>query len=636
MVTMTNLRSPNLMTPERFPDRDLLRRFIHDGDEQAFARIVERHAALVMSVCRRVVGQSADVDDAFQATFFALSRRPHSIYECRSLSGWLYSVAWRTSVRLVRLRNRTTMQSLPELTPSAEADPLDLITEAGNLAALDEELNQLPEKYRNVLVMSYFAEQTNQEIADQLNESKGAVDGRIRDARRLLRVRLARRGVEVGVLAIAAGMTQAAAATVPPALIQTTIRFGSLNPALSTNEMIPGVDLARLKLLTLTGTSLMTTRTGFATVAGMLFLSGVFGMARLTATQEGSGAGDGLSQGTLLNPDAAAGGVEVLPLAVPAIVRGVPFESELATTPATVADVQPATKSMTAVGKKTGAAVEFASPSARKAERQIHEMMRTERISAISFPGDTSLDEVLKVLADSLSNSRGEPLLILLDETDPDIGENPHFLEETTVSNVHLPEGSMTIASALELIFAKVKDQELTWIVKDEVLLITTVATAESEENLILRSYDITHLRGIKFPSERTVAGGSGGGHFGGAGVEGGGMGGGGGFFSLRDTDSVKSSEQPAAGVQQPPGMSPNVATQVRRPVSWEDGLVLVIQEMTSPPCLWIQNGDDIGSMSLAGNRLLVYQTRRGHEKVVQVLDELGIAAEEIGEAEAP
>ena len=47
------------------------------------------------------------------------------------------------------------------------------------------------------MAMNYFAQQTNQEIADQLNESKGAIDGRIRDARRMLRVKLARRGVEL-------------------------------------------------------------------------------------------------------------------------------------------------------------------------------------------------------------------------------------------------------------------------------------------------------------------------------------------------------------------------------------------------------------------------------------------------------
>jgi len=175
MSAMTHSSDSNANNSALPSDRDLLRRFIFDGDEASFAAIVERHAALVMSVCRRVVGQSPDVDDAFQATFFALSQRPESIYECRSLSGWLYSVAWRASVRLVRLRKRTMTQPLPEHVPASEPDPLDVIAQASDLASLDEELNQLPQKYRDVLVMSYFAQQTNQEIADQLNERKEPV-----------------------------------------------------------------------------------------------------------------------------------------------------------------------------------------------------------------------------------------------------------------------------------------------------------------------------------------------------------------------------------------------------------------------------------------------------------------------------
>ncbi len=63
-------------------------------------------------------------------------------------------------------------QPLTDQIPAAEPDPLDVIAQASDLATLDEELNQLPQKYRDVLVMSYFAQHTNQEIADQLNESK--------------------------------------------------------------------------------------------------------------------------------------------------------------------------------------------------------------------------------------------------------------------------------------------------------------------------------------------------------------------------------------------------------------------------------------------------------------------------------
>lgn len=71
-------------------DNVLLSRFVLDSDETAFAEIVRRHGSLVMAVCRRVVGQAADADDAFQATFLALAHRPRSVRQCRSLTGSMY------------------------------------------------------------------------------------------------------------------------------------------------------------------------------------------------------------------------------------------------------------------------------------------------------------------------------------------------------------------------------------------------------------------------------------------------------------------------------------------------------------------------------------------------------------------
>ncbi len=273
---------------QRLSDGVLLRRFVQDADELAFAIIVERHAGLVMSVCRRVVGQSADCDDAFQATFYALSQRPDSIRDCRSLTGWLYSVAWRTSVRLVRLRKRSKMETLPEQVQSSQPDPLDRIAEANDLAALDEELHQLPDKYRHVLVMNYFAQQSSQEIADQLNESKGTIDGRIREGKRMLRVRLARRGVEIGVLAIATTLTQSASASVSPALISSTTQLAKLSSGFGSMASVPGVDLAQMQVLSSTGTTVMGIKAGTFLATGVLMLSGALGFSQLMARQDGT------------------------------------------------------------------------------------------------------------------------------------------------------------------------------------------------------------------------------------------------------------------------------------------------------------------------------------------------------------
>lgn len=555
------------------------------------------------------------------------------------------------------------MQALPEQIPAAEPDPLDVIAEANDLATLDEELNRLPEKYRNVLVMSYFCQQTNQQIADQLNETKGAVDGRIRDARRLLRVRLTGRGVEIGALTIAATLISSKASAASPALIHSTIQFAGFGTGLSGVENVTGVDLARMRLLTSTGTPIMSMKTGLLCTAILLGFSGAFGLSQLVATQDGLGSGLGTSSESLAldigvgsesstensDPFSDGGAVEVVAAAEskPAqeqkqgtIELEVEILAAAETKPAPVAETAfvPSAKPSTNNGKK-GAVAEFSRTSARGAERKINEMMGVEKIPALNFPGENSLGDILKVIAGHLTETSGVPVRILLDETDPDIGSNANLLNETRVSDVELSD--ITIDSALRLIFAKVKDQDpgLTWIAQGEVILIATTDTANDEDHLMLRSYDISKLRDLEFPVEGSVHVMQGGGMGGG----GGGMGGGGGYFLLQESVSPKSPDhaevpehnssggegQGASGMGHGEGHGPTVE---RVPTPWESGLSNVIMSLAVPDSWLGAGGDEIGTLSIAGNRLLVRQTRKGHEKVVEVLEELELAAAEMSE----
>ena len=149
---------------------------------------------------------------------------------------------------------------------------------------------------------------------------------------------------------------------------------------------------------------------------------------------------------------------------------------------------------------------------------------------ALSYPGDNSLGEILRFVADAYTAEGPYTMRIILDESDPDLGDKPTFLDDTQVADVDL--AGITMRNALELIFAKVKDQELTVMIKNEVMMVTTVATAESEENLVTRIYDVADLVVITQPGMGggMMGGGMGGMGGGGMGGMGGGMGGMGGM----------------------------------------------------------------------------------------------------------
>jgi len=207
----------------RQSDRHLLQRFAEVRDETAFTALVERHGPLVFGVCRRVLQDAADADDAFQATFCVLARRATSMAWQESISSWLYAVAHRVALRakarLARQREHereaAAMRGTSEST--AASDP-------GLRSLIDAELSRLPEKYRAPIVLCYLQGQTNEEAAQQLGWPKGTVQGRLARGRELLKARLSRRGVALSVGTLAALETGLVSGAVPGALIQETVQ----------------------------------------------------------------------------------------------------------------------------------------------------------------------------------------------------------------------------------------------------------------------------------------------------------------------------------------------------------------------------------------------------------------------------
>jgi DNA-directed RNA polymerase specialized sigma24 family protein len=79
-------------------DGELLRRFLTRNDESAFEAILCRHGPMVLDVCRAILPNAADAEDAFQATFLILARKAGSIRRAGTLGGWLHGVACRTAL----------------------------------------------------------------------------------------------------------------------------------------------------------------------------------------------------------------------------------------------------------------------------------------------------------------------------------------------------------------------------------------------------------------------------------------------------------------------------------------------------------------------------------------------------------
>ncbi|OAI49621.1 hypothetical protein AYO44_06350 [Planctomycetaceae bacterium SCGC AG-212-F19] len=204
------------------PDANLLDCFIQRQDEAAFEALVRRHGPMVLGVCHRVLGNAADAEDAFQATFLVLVRKASSIMPRGMVGNWLYGVATNTALKARGASVRRRAKEREAATMRKLEVPDDLRNEVQTI--LDGELRCLPEKYRAAIVLCDLEGKTRQEAARQLNWAEGTVASRLVRGRMLLSGRLARRGVMLSAGALGGLLAQqAASASVPNALVNSTL-----------------------------------------------------------------------------------------------------------------------------------------------------------------------------------------------------------------------------------------------------------------------------------------------------------------------------------------------------------------------------------------------------------------------------
>ena len=209
-------------------DGQLLDRFVERRDASAFEAIVERYGPLVWGVCRRVLRDHHDAEDAFQATFLVLARKAASVMPREKLGNWLYGVAFQTAMKARatrakrRVRERPAWEMTePEAVPDEHADEL--------LSRLDREVARLPEKYRMPIILCELEGKTHRQAAEQLGWPVGTVSGRLSRARALLASRLSRPGTPLTVGALGVLLAHdVARAGLPPELVRSTAQAASL------------------------------------------------------------------------------------------------------------------------------------------------------------------------------------------------------------------------------------------------------------------------------------------------------------------------------------------------------------------------------------------------------------------------
>jgi RNA polymerase sigma factor (sigma-70 family) len=177
-------------------EKQLLDRYVTAEDPDAFTALIERHGPMVLSVCRTVLREQHDVEDAFQNTFLALARRAATIQHSSTIGPWLHRVALRVAqkARFKAAQRRAREQVRSDLEPEDPYEPPDFSL----VPLLREEVSRLPDYYRLPVELCYLEGKSNQEAATQLKCPIGTIKGRLSRARQALRDRLIRRGVDSG------------------------------------------------------------------------------------------------------------------------------------------------------------------------------------------------------------------------------------------------------------------------------------------------------------------------------------------------------------------------------------------------------------------------------------------------------
>lgn len=280
-------------------DAHLLEAFIRHGDGFALEIIAQRHGPMVWGVCRRLLANHHDAEDAFQATFLVLVRRAATVRPRGMLANWLYGVANQTALKAramaaKRQRREKQVADLPD--PGMDEKRVWHSLEP----LLDGAISGLPPVYRAVVVLCDLEGKTRREVASQLGLPEGTVASRLARAHAMLAKRLNRMGLAISALVLTLTLSQCTASnSLPGAVLSSTVKLLGLPSAaaglISANVafLIEGV----IKTMFLTKLKTVTALMALTALCSM----GVGGY--YFSSQAAEGPGDGAPRNPVVRPN---------------------------------------------------------------------------------------------------------------------------------------------------------------------------------------------------------------------------------------------------------------------------------------------------------------------------------------------
>ncbi len=201
-------------------DKELIERYAEAGDDLAFAELVARYSPMVYRVCRRLLGNEHDAEDASQGAFVVLARKAAQLREDGRLNGWLHRVARLVALEALRkraARERHEMECAGwtgNLAESSSEVDLEAV-----LSQVDTALDDLSGVLREAVVLRYLRGFSERDAAAQAGCPVGTMKRRASDGISKLRRRLAKQGVTLSDVALAGLLASEASSAVPETLL---------------------------------------------------------------------------------------------------------------------------------------------------------------------------------------------------------------------------------------------------------------------------------------------------------------------------------------------------------------------------------------------------------------------------------